>query len=173
MVYFRRKWDNLADSTCYIGREGQGRASPSMKAKQKEESEKTIVEKHAHRSAAACARVCEAEGLDISDAEFMALGTQTERARLVRDEYDAKAKHDVLFRLNRRCFQWKYEDGVCWTSPHFTLGTPSPPKVDNEEEGEDGDGEVVTSGWFVKGITDWIDAMGDCAVDWKEPVLPK
>ncbi|KAK2589898.1 hypothetical protein QQS21_012425 [Conoideocrella luteorostrata] len=185
MVYFRKKWDNLSSDTCYIGPDDQSSAPESVKSKQKEESQKNIIEKYAHRSAATCARVCEAEGLDISAAEFKSLTTQVDRGQFVRQKYEQKAKHDTLFKLNRRCFQWKYEDGVCCTSPHFRLGNPIPPKEkkerdsnekeDKEEEDEEDEEneDAVVSGWFVKGISDWVNTMGDCALEWKDPVVPK
>ncbi|TWU70815.1 hypothetical protein ED733_001691 [Metarhizium rileyi] len=167
IAYFRKGWDNLSRGTCYVGPEGQARVSDRIKTQQKPEAEKTIVEKYAHRSAAACAKVCEAEGLDISDADFSSLQTETARGRFVREKYDKKAGSDILFHLNRRCFQWKYEKGVCFTSPTFTLGWPAgkPGRGTNDHE--------VTSGWFVKGINDWVDAMGNCALDWIEPYTPQ
>lgn len=167
IAYFRRNWDNLSNGVCYIGPEDQSRLGEWYKSQQKPESEKNIVEKYAHRSAAACAKVCEAEGLDISDAEFSSLGTEMERGKYVREKYEKKAKSDTLFKLNRKCFQWKYENGVCFTSPTFTLGNPT----EKPEEGKDGG--TVTSGWFVQGISDWVETMGNCALDWKEPSSPK
>jgi hypothetical protein len=152
---------------CYVGPDDQDRVSDSIKRQQKPEAEKTIVEKYAHRSAAACAKVCEAEGLDISDAEFSSLVTETDRGRFVREKYEEKAKSGA-FRLSRKCFQWKYENGVCFTSPTFTFGNPT-----QEPKEGDGDEGAVTSGWFVKGIHDWVDAMGHCALDWIEPFAPR
>ncbi|KAK9445609.1 glycosyltransferase family 31 [Metarhizium brunneum] len=166
MAYYRKNWDNLSSGTCYVGPDDQDRVSDWIKSQQKPESEKNIVEKYAHRSAAACAKVCEAEGLDIADSDFSSLLTETSRGKFVRAKYEEKAQRNTLFKLNRRCFQWKYDNGVCFTSPTFTLGGP----IQEAEEGKDG--EVVTSGWFVKGIADWVDAMGNCALDWIEPVTP-
>lgn len=165
IAYFRKNWDNLSNGVCYISPQDQNRVSPSIKSQQKPESEKNIVEKYAHRSAAACAKVCEAEGLDISDAEFSSLGTEMERGKFVREKYNEKAKSNTLFKLNRRCFQWKYDRGVCCTSSTFSLGGPT-------EGAKDDVNDVVTSGWFVQGINDWVDTMGNCALDWKNPTTP-
>ncbi|KHN96980.1 uncharacterized protein MAM_05089 [Metarhizium album ARSEF 1941] len=167
MVHVRRDWDNLSSGTCYVGPEDEDRVSDCVRSRRKPESEKNIVEKQAHKSPAACAKVCEAEGLEISDADFSSPSTETARAELVRKRYDDKAGRDASFRLNRTCFQWKYEHGVCVTSPTFTLGVPRPVSGDWKYE------KVVTSGWFVRGIEDWADAMGNCPPRWKEPVTPR
>lgn len=164
--YFRKEWDNYADDVCYIGSDSssQGRASAGAKSRQKAEKDKNIVEKNAHRSAAACSKVCEAEGLDIPEKEYTAFRTETERGRYVRDKHAGRAKGDAVFAVNRQCFQWKYQNGACCVGSTFRLGNPTE-KLDKRN--------AMVSGWFVEGINDWIDGMGNCELDWKEPVIPK
>lgn len=162
LVSFRGDWDNGSDDTCYIGPEDeqQKRAPDHEKGRQKKQNEKNVIERSAHNSAAACSKVCEAAGLDINEEEYESLDSDVMRGLHIHDKY-AERRNDKKFRKKRDCFQWKYNKGVCCTSRSFKLGKP---KRENNKE------DKWTSGWFVKGINDWIDAKGDCdKVAWKEP----
>ena len=155
-------WDNLSDDTCYIGEdeEDQNRAGKDAKNRQKKEEEKNAIEKRAHMSPASCARVCEAARLDISDDEFNAIEHETERGNFVREKYEAR-RGDEKFLKDRHCFQWRYHKGACCTAKSFKLGKPKK---------EDSADNKWTSGWFVKGIEDWVKARGECKeINWKEP----
>ncbi|EHK27156.1 glycosyltransferase family 31 protein [Trichoderma virens Gv29-8] len=124
MVSFRKDWDNLSDDTCYIApdEESQKKATQQQRDRQVKEGDKNVVQKYAHNSPAACAKVCEA--------------------------------------ADRKCFQWRFQKNVCCTAKSFKLGKPKKEK---------NDGDKWTSGWFVRGINDWIETKGECPVEWKNP----
>ncbi|OTB16748.1 glycosyltransferase family 31 protein [Daldinia sp. EC12] len=65
---------------------------------------------------------------------------------------------------NRSCFQYRWHDEVCCTAKSFKLGAPKMPP-------DNGDSKAKwVSGWHLKGINDWIDAMGECKKPaWKTP----
>lgn len=158
----RLDWDNLSDDTCYIGEdeEDQNRADKDARNRQVKEEDKNAIEKRAHTSPAACARVCESAGLGISDDEYNAIEHETERGNFVREKYEER-RGDDEFTKDRNCFQWRYHKGACCTAKSFKLGKP------RKENSSD---KKWTSGWFVKGIEDWIKARGECkSIAWKEP----
>jgi hypothetical protein len=159
----RENWDNTAYDTCYIGpeKEDQAKAGGEDIKRQKAHKDKSIVERQAHESADACARVCEAEGVEIDDGTYEALGTESERNWFLRVQFRRQASNGG-FKKARKCFQWRYRDGVCCTGSSFVLGKPKPHK---EKEA------TMTSGWFVEGIENWIDVHGQCSngTEWKEP----
>ncbi|KAM0519480.1 hypothetical protein ACHAPE_003654 [Trichoderma viride] len=161
MVQHRKDWDNLSDDTCYIGPddESQKKAPHAAKDRQKKEEDKNAVQKNAHSSPAACAKVCESEGLDIPANQFEKLDTETDRSQLIRSKYDEKTG-DKGFKKDRKCFQWRFQKGVCCTSKSFKLGKPKREKEDKDK---------MTSGWFVRGINDWIETQGECPLDWRNP----
>ncbi|KAK5987108.1 hypothetical protein PT974_11226 [Cladobotryum mycophilum] len=162
LVSYRKDWDNLSDDTCYISPEDgvQEKAKDDVRKRQKKEEDKNVVERSAHNSAAACAKVCEADGLDVPEDEFESIETETGRSQLIRSLYQTKIKHDEGFKKKRSCFQWRFQKGVCCTAKSFKLGTP---------KHEKNDADKWTSGWFVHGINDWIESQGECPVDWKTP----
>lgn len=162
MVSYRKDWDNLSDDTCYLApdEESQKKATGQQRDRQVKEGDKNVVQKYAHNSPAACAKVCEAAGLDIPAEEFEKLETETDRGKLIRAKYDEVASGDVGFKKDRKCFQWRFQKNVCCTSKSFKLGKPKKEK---------NDGDKWTSGWFVKGINDWIETREDCPVDWRNP----
>lgn len=162
MVSYRKDWDNLSDDTCYIApdEESQKKATGQQRDRQVKEGDKNVVQKYAHNSPAACAKVCEAAGLDIPTEEFEKLETETDRGKLIRAKYDEKAGGDVGFKKDRKCFQWRFQKNVCCTSKSFKLGKPKKEK---------NDGDKWTSGWFVKGINDWIETKEECPLDWRNP----
>ncbi|SCV29360.1 uncharacterized protein FFB14_02509 [Fusarium fujikuroi] len=154
------EWDNLSDDVCYIGfgPEAQGKATDHQKGRQKKENEKNAIEQHAHRSKEHCAMVCEAENLDISEDDYYNLKDDKERNEMIRSRYSQK-KGNKEWHAGRRCFQWRYHNNVCCIARSFKRGKPR-----KEQKPE----EKWTSGWFVQGINDWIDAKGDCTPKWKD-----
>lgn len=164
LVSLRPEWDNGSDDVCYIASDGesQDKADDKARDRQKPEHEKSFAEKKAHVSPAACAKVCEAAGLDISEEEYTGLTSDVERGQLIHRKYDGKVNSEKGddFKRNRSCFQWNYHKGACCTSRSFKLGTPKRQSKDDDK---------WTSGWFVKGINDWINARGECDVEWKNP----
>jgi hypothetical protein len=154
------EWDNLSDDVCYIGfgPEAQGKASDHQKGRQKKENEKNAIEQHAHRSKEHCAMVCEAENLDITEDDYYNLKDDKERNEMIRSRYSQK-KGNKEWHAGRRCFQWRYHNNVCCIARSFKRGKPR-----KEQKPE----EKWTSGWFVQGINDWIDAKGDCTPKWKD-----
>lgn len=161
LVSFRGNWDNLSDDVCYIApeEEHQNRAGEHEKARQKQQQDKDVVERHAHESPAACAKVCESAGLGINEEEYEHIESSADKAAFIRGKYDAR-RHDEGFRRDRSCFQWRYNRGACCVSRSFKLGKPR-----REDKNED----KWTSGWFLKGINDWVEARENCdKVDWKQ-----
>ncbi|RYC54367.1 hypothetical protein CHU98_g11843 [Xylaria longipes] len=140
----RENWDNGSDDVCYINRDpdAQERADGKAKDRQKKEEEMSDVEKEAWKSPENCGKVCETE---ISD-----------------EDSGNKEKQ-----LDRNCFQYRWHDEVCCTSKSFKLGEPKPKLKDDEDKKA-----RWTSGWYLKGIHDWIEAMGECTEPaWKIPEL--
>jgi hypothetical protein len=159
---YRSGWDNLADDVCYISQD-QGvlsRADKVLKRRQKNPDEMTYVEKAAHQSPEACARVCEYEGLDVDadlPTDHAPIESELQSALRARQRMH---EHDTDLKLNRKCFQWRYHDGVCCTSKSFKLGTPRRAAQDEPE---------WHSGWYMKGIEDWIESKGECKeVAWRQ-----
>lgn len=174
LVPYRNEWDNLSMDTCYIGPDddAQKKADADSKAKQKPEDEKNFVEKRAHISASACAKVCESEGLLADDDktgysgldadEYDEADTETARSKKLSLAYESRARKDPEFGKERKCFQWRYNrNGACCTSKSFRHGAP--------RRGKGKDAGEWTSGWFVRGIKDWVKHHDTCAVEWKEP----
>ncbi|RBR07530.1 uncharacterized protein FIESC28_10584 [Fusarium coffeatum] len=155
------EWDNLSDDVCYIGfgPEAQAKASDHQKSRQRKENEKNAVEQHAHRSKEHCAKVCESDGLNISENDYYGLKDDNQRNEMIKRRYNQK-RGDKNWNASRRCFQWRYHNNVCCVAKSFKRGKPR-----KEQKPE----EKWTSGWFVQGINDWIDAKGDCTPNWKDP----
>ncbi|KAI2624067.1 glycosyltransferase family 31 protein [Xylaria nigripes] len=140
----RENWDNLSDDVCYINPdpEAQERADGSARDHQKNEDEMSEIEKEAWKSPENCAKVCESE--------------------IPEGDADDREKQ-----LNRSCFQYRWHDEVCCTARSFKLGQPKTKPAD-----EDDVKAKWTSGWYMKGIHDWIDAAGECKEPaWKVPEL--
>ncbi|KAG7118274.1 hypothetical protein HYQ44_005417 [Verticillium longisporum] len=69
--------------------------------------------------------------------------------------------------LDRRCFQYRYHNGICCTSRSFKLGAPRREAKGNKI---DKPTDVWHSGWHLQGIEDWIKAKGECDEPrWKIP----
>ncbi|KAF4426654.1 hypothetical protein F53441_14103 [Fusarium austroafricanum] len=160
LVQEHEDWDNLSDDVCYIGfgPEAQAKATDHQRKRQRKENEKNAVEQHAHRSKEHCSMVCESENLDITEDDYYSLKDDKERNDMIRSRYSQK-KGDKEWHAGRRCFQWRYHNNVCCIARSFKRGKPH--KEQKQEE-------KWTSGWFVKGINDWIDAKGDCTPKWKD-----
>ncbi|KAH8157230.1 hypothetical protein CIB48_g11012 [Xylaria polymorpha] len=140
----RENWDNGSDDVCYVNRdpEAQERAGGQAKDRQKKEDEMSDIEKEAWKSPENCAKVCETEIPD--------------------EDSDNKKKQ-----RDRNCFQYRWHDEVCCTSKSFKLGEPKPKPADDADKKA-----TWTSGWYLKGIHDWIEAMGECKEPaWKIPEL--
>ncbi|UPL01311.1 hypothetical protein LCI18_012245 [Fusarium solani-melongenae] len=157
----RDEWDNLSDDTCFIGPEpdAQAKATDRQKGRQKKEAEKTAVQRRAHQSEELCSKVCEADGLDINEEEFTGLENDGLRAALIRKKYEER-RNEKDFHGARKCFQWRYQKGICCIAKSFKQGKPH-----REAKPED----KAVSGWFVQGINDWITAKGECEPKWKIP----
>ncbi|KAM0357020.1 hypothetical protein ACHAP4_006727 [Fusarium culmorum] len=155
------EWDNLSDDVCYIGfgSEAQAKASDHQRNRQRKEGDKNAVEQQAHRSKEHCAKVCESDGLGISENDYYGLKDDNERNKMIKNRYNQK-RGDKNWNASRRCFQWRYHNNICCVAKSFKRGKPrKEPKPE----------EKWTSGWFVQGINDWIDAKGDCTPNWKDP----
>ena len=159
---YRQDWDNLSDDVCYIDQNPDilSRTEGTLKHRQKDPAQMTYIEKSAHLSATDCSRVCEYEGLDI-DANLPKDRPPTpEELQEALRTGQRLHEHDNAFRLDRKCFQWRYHDGACCTSKSFKLGTPR--HAGQNEMG-------WHSGWYMKGIEDWIKSKGGCKeVAWRQ-----
>ncbi|KAI6784462.1 uncharacterized protein J7T54_006507 [Emericellopsis cladophorae] len=165
LTQFRRDWDNLSEDTCFIGPDeaDQEYAGDMERSRQRLERDKNPVEKEAHKSPAACAKVCEADKLVIPEDEYAALPNDVDKGHYLRKKYDQRIEEDVdgAFQRGRTCFQWRYHQGACCTSQSFKLGKPRRGAIEEDR---------WTSGAFVKGIRQWIDATGECSgPNWRKP----
>ncbi|RDA90197.1 hypothetical protein CP533_0480 [Ophiocordyceps camponoti-saundersi (nom. inval.)] len=72
LVRRRNGWDNLSADVCYIApdAESQRRAGAELRAVQRNQEDKSPVERAAHRGPDACEAVCEAAGLDVDAASW-------------------------------------------------------------------------------------------------------
>ncbi|KAJ2898545.1 hypothetical protein MKZ38_003836 [Zalerion maritima] len=81
-------------------------------------------------------------------------------------DYQAKKQEVNKKRREKKCFQYRWHKGVCCTSSSFTLGVPKKSQSDDRKD-------KMLSGWDLKGINDWIEAIGDCEPLWREGVYSK
>lgn len=136
LVSRRPKWNNLAEQTCFAtAKDGE-----------------TVIEKQAHESPEACARVCVAEGLEVDEEAYTKLETDEDRDWYLEQRFHRQSKNNDK-PPERKCFQWRYKDNKCCISDNIRLGYP----VRAKDEGD------ATSGWFVEGIQQWVDAHGGCS----------
>ncbi|KAK9426182.1 hypothetical protein SUNI508_12543 [Seiridium unicorne] len=183
----RQDWDNLSDDVCYINPDhnAQSRAGDHERGRQKKKNDLTDVEKDAWKSPEHCARVCEDEDVpdedewelkqkvvprdpEPEDSENAATANDTEKAEdtgpsdeAMREQWKTAMNER---KKSRTCFQYRWHDEVCCTARSFKLGAPK------AKPDEDRRKERWVSGWDLKGINDWIDAMGECTeVAWKTP----
>ncbi|KAH6690608.1 hypothetical protein F5X68DRAFT_229920 [Plectosphaerella plurivora] len=169
LVESRTHWDNMADDVCYANPDPAVRARLDPKLLKRVKNEGLNgVERDAHKSLAHCAQVCEYEGYvdaEADDDEEAGITKQNEkRAPTKKVLKYSKSKQNPL---DRRCFQYRYHNGVCCTGRSFRLGAPR-----REVEGnvQDKPEDVWHSGWHLDHINAWIKAKGDCpAPRWKVP----
>lgn len=170
LVESRTHWDNMADDVCYADPDPAVRARLDVKLTRRiKNSGLNGVERDAYRSLAHCAQVCQYEGyVDAEDQDETAITKQGDLAKRapITDKI-LKAPKGSKNPLDRRCFQYRYHNGVCCTGRSFRLGAPR-----REVEGnvEDKPEDVWHSGWHLDYINEWIEAKGDCpAPRWKVP----
>lgn len=181
MQVSRENWDNLSDDVCYLNPdpEAQRHADGHSRDRQKKEGEMNDVEKEAWKSWENCAKVCESQ--DVPDEEEWDIRGIIERednapstandTEVAEDTSPSDAAAREAWKKamnekkrNRSCFQYRWHEDVCCTAKSFKLGAPKMPP-------DDGDAKAKwVSGWHLKGINDWIDAMGECKKPaWKTP----
>ncbi|KAI4860355.1 glycosyltransferase family 31 protein [Hypoxylon rubiginosum] len=181
MQVSRQNWDNLSDDVCYLNPDPQAqqRADGHFRDRQKKEGEMNEVEKVAWKSWENCAKVCESQdvpdeeewnmqGIFNRENEGPGAASNTEIAEDTSPS-DAAAREAWKKSMNekkrnRSCFQYRWHDEVCCTAKSFKLGAPK-----TEPDNSDLKAKWV-SGWHLKGINEWIDAMGECTnPTWKTP----
>ncbi|KAK0385076.1 hypothetical protein NLU13_7554 [Sarocladium strictum] len=163
LVPVREDWANLSGDRCYIAPDdnSQEKATEDERRMQVPEDRKSPVERHAHENVNACSRVCEAEGLALSEEEYASLGTSGQNGDLLKSRYVEKSAENKQWHKERKCFQWTFGNGICCTAGSFRLGAPIKEEIPENRR---------TSGWFVQGINDWIEATGECRRgEWREP----
>ncbi|KAI1341363.1 hypothetical protein F5Y15DRAFT_354355 [Xylariaceae sp. FL0016] len=182
MQVLRENWDNLSDDVCYLNPDpaAQENVDGSLRDRMKDKGELNEFETEAWSSPESCAKICASE--DIADDEDWehrilarkeantATANNTENAGDTdpSDAFVREAWRNTMNekKRNRTCFQYRWHDDVCCTSRSFKLGAPKASPGDGEEKAR------WISGWHLKGINDWIDAMGDCdGPTWTTPEL--
>jgi hypothetical protein len=179
---YRSDWDNFSEDVCYASPDTdfQNQMDGVLRDRQKKENDKNEVEKAAHESEDHCARVCESESsreveyelneeekdnedgkeessrMEGSASRMLAWALKEKKADTLRKQ-NAKRAGFAERSSSSRCFQYRYRKGVCCTSRSFRLGVPRDVEPTDEEKWH--------SGWYLKGINDWISSMGEC----KEP----
>ena len=168
MVEYRQDWDNLSDDICYAEKspEAQARMDPGLRGRQRPANQLNAAEEEAHLSADHCAKVC-AFGDEPEEVEEQADKDKDDGSwgfkipDVLQGKNGAKRKQREK-RLSRSCFQHRYSEGVCCTSKSFKLGAPRDVDAPPEKKWH--------SGWYLRGIQEWIDAKGDCEeVEWVKP----
>ncbi|KAI0534980.1 hypothetical protein GGR58DRAFT_480810 [Xylaria digitata] len=139
----RENWDNASDDVCYINPDPDAQDRADGQARDRQRKQD-----------------------EMSEVEKVAWKSPENCAKVCESEISANDAGDKEKRLNRNCFQYRWHDEVCCTSKSFKLGEPkSKPSDDNSKA-------KWTSGWYLEGIQDWIDAMGECTKPaWKIPEL--
>ncbi|KAI0402510.1 glycosyltransferase family 31 protein [Xylaria palmicola] len=142
MQEIRENWDNGSDDVCYL--------NPAPEAQEHADSE---------------ARDRQKKEEEMSEIEKVAWKSPKNCARVCETEIPEDSD-DREKNQKRSCFQYRWHDEVCCTSRSFKLGEPKPKPADDNKKAR------WTSGWYMKGIQDWIDAMGECKEPaWKIPEL--
>jgi hypothetical protein len=168
----RQDWDNLSDDVCYINpdHDAQARAGDHERGRQKKKTDLTEIEEEDvpdedewELGQKVVPRDSEPDG-----GENAATANDTEKAEDSgpSDEAMRKQWKTVMDerKKSRTCFQYRWHDEVCCTARSFKLGAPKA-KPDHDKQME-----RWVSGWDLKGINDWISAMGECTeVAWKTP----
>ncbi|KAI2625571.1 glycosyltransferase family 31 protein [Hypoxylon sp. NC1633] len=182
MQVSRQDWDNLSDDVCYLNPnpDAQRHAEGHLRDRQKKEHEMNEVEKEAWKSWENCAKVCESQ--DVPDEEWEGQGIvarkndghgTTDSTESAEDTSPSDAAARAAWKKamnekkrNRSCFQYRWHEETCCTAKSFKLGAPkAAPEHGNSKE-------KWVSGWHLKGINEWIEAMGECKKPaWKTPEL--
>ncbi|KAI1466100.1 glycosyltransferase family 31 protein [Daldinia caldariorum] len=179
MQVSRENWDNLSDDVCYLNPDpdAQQRADGHLRDRQKKGEEMNDIEKEAWKSWENCAKVCESQDIPDEGRVIRGITTREEELSTTNDTEVAEdsSPSDAAAReaweramnekkRNRTCFQYRWHDEVCCTAKSFKLGAPKMPP-------DNGDSRAKwVSGWHLKGINDWIDAIGECKKPaWKTP----
>lgn len=116
----------------------------------------------AHDRASEHAKAHEKKEGSQTEAEKEAWQSPEKCARVCETEFSEEDMRDESRKIKRKCFQWSWNDGVCCTSGSFKLGEP--------RDQNDDPNKRWTSGWYLKGISDWIDAKGNCTeIAWRKP----
>ncbi|KAI1424139.1 hypothetical protein F5Y12DRAFT_715670 [Xylaria sp. FL1777] len=139
----RENWDNGSDDVCYINLDPDAQERADGHDRDRQKGED-----------------------EMSEIEKNAWKSPENCAKVCESEMSEEDSDNKEKRLDRSCFQYSWHDEVCCTSKSFKLGEPKPkPKgVDSKAK--------WTSGWYMEGIQDWIDAMGECTKPaWKIPEL--
>ncbi|KAI1085139.1 glycosyltransferase family 31 protein [Whalleya microplaca] len=183
MQVSRENWDNLSDDVCYLNPDpgAQQRADTQSRERQKKESDLNSVEKEAWRSWEHCAKVCASEDVpeDEDWGQHEIMTRQQDEPVTSSDTVGAEdtspshaparegwKKSMKEKKRNRSCFQYSWHDEVCCTAKSFKLGSPKSAPPNNDQK------MMWRSGWHLKGINDWIDAMGECKKPaWVKPTL--
>ncbi|KAI1170449.1 hypothetical protein F4777DRAFT_118614 [Nemania sp. FL0916] len=143
MQDIRENWDNGSDDVCYI--------NPDPDAQERADGrERDHQKKEEERS----------------EVEKEAWKSPEKCAKVCESVISAEHADDKEKQRSRECFQYRWHDEVCCTSKSFKMGEPKPKASDDDPKAK------WTSGWYMKGIQDWIDAMGECKEPaWKIPEL--
>lgn len=143
MKSIRKDWDNLSDDVCYI--------NPDPSAQDRADGQ---------------ARDRQKKDDEMSEIEKQAWRSPENCAKVCESEIPEEDANNKDKKLTRSCFQYRWHDEVCCTARSFKLGEPKPAPEDDDEKSR------WTSGWYMKGINDWIGAMGECSKPaWKIPEL--
>jgi len=138
----REDWDNGSDDVCYINPDPEAQERADGQARDRQKKEE-----------------------EMSEIEKEAWKSPRQCERVCESE-DPESSDDKDKQLGRTCFQYRWHDEVCCTSKSFKLGQPKPEPTDDNSKTR------WTSGWYMKGIHDWIEAMGECKEpEWKTPEL--
>ncbi|KAI0971608.1 glycosyltransferase family 31 protein [Xylaria arbuscula] len=139
----RENWDNASDDVCYINPDPDAQERTDGHYRERQKKED-----------------------EMSEIEKEAWKSPENCAKVCESEISEEDSADKEKRLNRECFQYRWHDDVCCTSKSFKFGEPKSKPEDDEPKAK------WTSGWYMEGIQDWIDAMGECTEPaWKIPEL--
>jgi hypothetical protein len=139
----REDWDNLSDDVCYI--------SPDPGAQERADGQ---------------ARDRQKKEDEMSGIEKEAWKSPENCAKVCEFEISEEDSNKKDKMLGRKCFQYRWHDEVCCTARSFKLGEPKLGFTNDDPKTK------WTSGWYLEGINDWIDAMGECKKPaWKIPEL--
>ncbi|KAI0141220.1 glycosyltransferase family 31 protein [Xylariaceae sp. FL1272] len=136
----RENWNNLSDDVCYLKPDKEAQDKADGHDKDRQRKEE-----------------------DLSEVEKNAWKSPEDCAKVCESEITGEDANDKQKNRDRKCFQYRWHDDVCCTSKSFKFGEPkAEPKDDSKTK--------WTSGWYLKGIEDWIDAKGPCDKPaWKVP----